>query len=147
MTPLIETAPEDLHPRAIAEMARHYDLSEQQTLDWVKNAYADTLCFINDTYFVELTPTGLGALLITIRRKDGGVIKDWRHFQQIKNELAGEEREAVELYPAESRKVDTSNKWHLFVLPEGVKFDFGWPQRDVRYDGDLDIPGMQQRGL
>jgi hypothetical protein len=147
MTPLIETAPEDLHLRATAELARHYGISEPEALDWVKDAYADTLCFINETYFVELTPTGLGALLITIRRKDGGIIKDWRDFQEIKNQLAGEEREAVELYPAESRKVDTSNKWHLFVLPEGVKFDFGWPERDVRYDGDLDIPGMQQRPL
>ena len=97
--------------------------------------------------FVELTPTGLGALLITIRRKDGGIVKDWRDFQQIKNEIAGEEREAVELYPAESRKVDTTNKWHLWVLPEGVAFDVGFPERDVRYDGDLDIPGMQQRAL
>jgi hypothetical protein len=147
MIPLVETAPEDLHPRVLAETARHYGISEQRVLEWVKATYADTLCFINDIYFVELTPTGRGALLITIRRRDGGIVKDWRDFQEIKNQLAGDEREAVELYPAESRKVDTANKFHLWVLPEGVQFDFGFPERDVRYDGDLDIPGLKQRAL
>lgn len=38
---------------------------------------------------------------------------DWRDFQQIKNELCGPESEAVEIYPAESRLVDTSNEYHL----------------------------------
>ena len=75
------------------------------------------------------------------------MIKDWRHFQQIKNEIAGEEREAVEIYPAESRKVDTSNKWHLWVLPEGEKVNLGWKDRDVQYGELRGVPGLRQRPL
>jgi hypothetical protein len=53
---------------------------------------------------------------INIRRIDGAAIFDWRHRQLIKNELVGPECEAFELYPAESRLVDTSNKFHLWAL-------------------------------
>jgi len=98
-------------------------------------------------YEVAMSPTGIDALHITVQRRDGSLVKDWRHLQQIKNELAGPEREAVELYPAESRKTDTSNKWHLWVLPIGVRFDFGFPQRDVSYKEIHDAPGLKQRPL
>jgi hypothetical protein len=37
-------------------------------------------------------------------------VHDWRDLQRIKNQLVGPECEAVELYPAESRKVDTANQ-------------------------------------
>jgi hypothetical protein len=148
--PLIEIPTNVIHPatpEAVAEIARHYDITVEKALRWIKSVQADVRCFVNDLYNVEVGPAGTGGLRVTVQRLDGELFKDWRHFQQIKNEVAGEEREAVELYPAESRKVDTSNKWHLWVLPEGVKFDLGFPERDVRYDGDLDIPGIQQRGL
>src|ERR1043165_2191444 len=46
---------------------------------------------------------------------------DWRDYQRIKNELVGPEAEGVELYPAESRLVDTSNQFHLYVF-EGFQF-------------------------
>jgi hypothetical protein len=56
---------------------------------------------------------------------------DWRHFQRIKNELCGPEREAVEIYPAESRLVDTANEFWLWVLPEGERLPFGFNERRV----------------
>jgi len=34
--------------------------------------------------------------------------------------------EAVELYPRESRLIDTANEYHLFVLPVGELVPFGW---------------------
>jgi len=70
-----------------------------------------------------------GWLWLSIKRKDKESIHDWRKLQQIKNMLAGKEREAVELYPAESRLVDSSNQYHLFVLPEGEKFPMGFTER------------------
>jgi hypothetical protein len=45
---------------------------------------------------------------------------DWRHFQAIKNQLCGEERLAVEIYPPESQLVDEANEYWLWVLPEGA---------------------------
>tara|TARA_R110000765_G_scaffold187638_2_gene293171 strand:- start:558 stop:1097 length:540 start_codon:yes stop_codon:yes gene_type:complete len=43
----------------------------------------------------------------------------WRHLQQIKNEILGSEREAVQIFPAESRLVDTANEFWLYVYPTG----------------------------
>jgi hypothetical protein len=40
-------------------------------------------------------------------------IHNWRHLQQIKNDICGEESEALELYPAMSRIVDTVNQGRL----------------------------------
>lgn len=69
---------------------------------------------------------------LDISRKDEQPRENWRHFQQIKNELIGPECEAVELFPAESRLVDTSNQYHLWVLPDARnRFPFGFPTRLV----------------
>jgi len=148
---LVETSPADtLHTgtdAVVQVVAEHYGISEDSARDWVARVRSEVRFFVNDLYEVALSPTGIDALQLTIQRRDGELIRDWRHFQQIKNELAGPEREAVELYPAESRKTDTANKWHLWVLPVGVKFDFGFPQRDVSYKEIHDAPGLKQRPL
>lgn len=83
----------------------------------------------------------LGAYVhLTIRNRDGSPRHDWRDFQRIKNELVGAEMEAVELYPAESRLVDTANHYHLWVF-RNYRFPFGLPAREVS-DG---APGISQR--
>lgn len=103
----------------------------------------------NHVYQVARRVLSDGKLIhLNIRRVDGKpILRDWRHFQWIKNELVGEECEAVELYPAESRLVDTSNKYHLFCVtdPE-FRFPFGFADRDVKYD-DGNTPGTRQRKL
>jgi hypothetical protein len=133
----------------IREAAQHYGIDEAEARELLDAEHAKARYFINDLYQVQATPCGPehSCLHLNIRRRDGSMFKDWRHFQQIKNEIAGEEREAVEIYPAESRKVDTSNKWHLWVLPEGAQFGLGWVTRDVNYDECRDVPGMRQRPL
>lgn len=68
---------------------------------------------------------------LSIKRRDKDVIRDWRHLQRIKNDICGPEREALEMFPAESRLVDTSNQFHLYVLAEGVRFPFGYETRLV----------------
>lgn len=45
---------------------------------------------------------------------------DWRDMQRVKNDLCGEEWEGLELYPAESRLVDPSNRFYLWCVPPGV---------------------------
>lgn len=108
-----------------------------------------TTYWINDVYQVARIEQPDGLIHLNIRRRDGKpIFRDWRHFQQIKNELLGEECEAVELYPAESRKVDSNNKYHLYGLPDPKeRFGFGWPERDVRDKVDGAPPGMKQRRL
>ena len=43
----------------------------------------------------------------------------WRHLQQIKNEVVGPDREAVQLFPAEDRLLDTANEYWIYVYPTG----------------------------
>jgi hypothetical protein len=127
-----------------------YKLSREATIKKLQDEHDRCTFWVNDLYQVQVSPCGPDDLClhINIRRRDGATdLRDWRHFQQIKNEVAGLEREAIELFPAESRKVDTSNKWHLWVLPEGTRFGLGWVQRDVSYEENKDIPGMRQRAL
>lgn len=90
--------------------------------------------FRNSRYQVEIyemdTPIGRVTWLAIVRL-DRSPVHDWRDFQRIKNELLGPEREAAELYPAESRLVDTNNQFHLFAIEPGAKFPFGYMERDV----------------
>ena len=87
----------------------------------------------------------LGPFLhLTIRNRDGSVRRDWRDFQRIKNELGGDECEAVELYPAESRVVDTANHYHLWVLLEH-RFPFGMEVGE-RSDGGEEVSQRPHQG-
>ena len=96
----------------------------------------DDRVFVNDLYQVNLKycTKGIGMdgwLWLSIKRKDKNWIRDWRELQKIKNMICGDEREGVELYPAESRLVDSSNQFHIFVLPEGSQLPFGYKDRLV----------------
>jgi hypothetical protein len=94
----------------------------------------ETSVYLSDTYQVNVREVnvpafGLFMTHVSIKRRDKQAFHDWREMQQIKNAICGPEREAVELYPAESRLVDTSNQYHLWVLPEGTTFPFGYRER------------------
>jgi hypothetical protein len=58
---------------------------------------------------------------LSIKRRDRKPVTDWRDKQEIKNQLVGKENEGLELYPAESRLVDTANQFHLWVLTDPKK--------------------------
>jgi hypothetical protein len=68
---------------------------------------------------------------LSIKRNDRRVLHDWRDLQRIKNEICDPECEAIEIYPAESRLVDTSNQYHLWVFPKGKFIPFGFFTRIV----------------
>jgi hypothetical protein len=53
---------------------------------------------------------------LTICRLDKAPARDWQAFQAIKNEIVGPEYEAIEMYPAQSRLMDVTNRYHLWVL-------------------------------
>lgn len=63
---------------------------------------------------------------LSFKRRDRAAVRDWRHFQAIKNEVAGHDREAVEVFPAEMNLVDAANEYHLWVLPEGMMSELGF---------------------
>lgn len=85
----------------------------------------------NNLYHVEIM-AGQPFIHLDIARRDGGTCKNWRHFQQIKNELIGPEHEAMEIFPAESRLVDAGNEYHLWVhVTPDFRFPVGSMQRWV----------------
>lgn len=87
----------------------------------------------NDIYEVFLYDAGIdqpeqeGIVWLSVKRYDRAPVRNWRHFQQIKNEVCGEDREAVELFPSESRLADSSNQYHLWVFPPDFRLPFGFP--------------------
>lgn len=97
---------------------------------WVNGEYQ---CFVG--YMSEDGRDG--PLSLSIKRNDKTPPQDWREKQAIKNEVAGPEREAVEIYPAESRLVDDADQAWLWVFPVGVSVPVGFGERRVGTpDGD-----------
>ena len=84
------------------------------------------------------------AIHLSIRNQDRSAKHDWRDFQRIKNQLAGPEWEAVEIYPAESRLVDSANQYHLWCFQ--FSLGIGFNQRMVLRQAQSDIAFPQARG-
>jgi hypothetical protein len=93
----------------------------------------------NDTYQVTVRRwtkdpvfgTDGGMIQIGINALDGTARHDWRDFQGIKNQIAGPECEAFELYPAESRLLDPSNYYTLWCFPGLKRIKVGHDKRRV----------------
>lgn len=85
---------------------------------------------------------------LSIKRIDKEPIRSWRDLQRIKNDIIGDEHEALELFPAESRLVDTSNQYHLFVLADKtLRFPIGYMNRLVadEHDGGFKQATWEQK--
>lgn len=120
----------------------------------IKEAYEDgsVQFFLNSIYQVEMrgirAPPPFGRVIwLSIKTLDKQPRHDWRELQRIKNEIVGEEVEAVELYPAEGRLTDTSNQFHLWCFPElampGNRFPFGYWDRILSQGSE---PGIADSG-
>lgn len=51
-----------------------------------------------------------------------GIRPTWHEMQRMKNELAGEDATAVEVYPPQRELVDGADMFHLWVLPGPLPF-------------------------
>lgn len=123
------------------DLARSMGTYEPGEEVWINNLY--TVIYRD----IKGDPEDLAAVDMThlsIRRNDRRPVTDWRHKQMIKNQLCGPEREAVEVYPAESRLVDASNQFHLWVYPEGHRLPFGYKARAVMAGGHSKIGSVQR---
>ena len=82
--------------------------------------------FVNKKYTVAARPHSKGEVLwLSIRRNDRKRIDDWRDVQLVKNEIAGPESDAFQIFPKESRLKDGANQYHLYCLPEGETIPCG----------------------
>lgn len=84
---------------------------------------------------------------VTIQKLGGFGDIPWAIKQEIKNELFGEKRTAIEVFPTAKNLVDVCDVYHLWVLPKDFKIPFGiHPLRDPQcypvgrgYDFDAQI--------
>lgn len=107
-------------------LARDYGLGKGGWLGQMDRHY------VNGKYSVQVrtVQTPWGDVEHAVIRNTGGTDIPWAEKQQIKNELFGPERVAIEVFPAESELIDAANMYHIWVLPAGTKLPFG-------LDGDL----------
>jgi hypothetical protein len=112
------------------------------TYEKARDAYEQLMkdeVWVNSRYQVNVRrgdapETGKSMTWLSIKRLDKAPIgpERFRDFQRIKNELVGPENEGIELYPAESRLVDTSNQYHIWVMNDPTfRFPLGWNDRLV----------------
>lgn len=127
------------HPVFDPVIAEQY---EDYSAQFAEFASGESTMWQNNRYVVIRKEIGEGMTWLSIRHRNRKAVRDWRHFQRIKNELAGPEREAVEIYPAESRLVDEANQYHLWVFPENYTIPFGFNERLV---GEINIGASKQR--
>jgi hypothetical protein len=110
----------------------------------IRKEMAESEVWLNDTYQVMVyrnsrppTERWPAMIYLSIRRLDRKPVHQWQDLQEIKNQIVGAEHEAVELYPAESRKVDTANLYHLWVLAEPTRFPFGFNEGRHTYPANF----------
>jgi hypothetical protein len=111
--------------------------------------------YVNEFYQVNVTTMETddgrqdmsGLVWLSIKRRDRTATHDWRHFQRIKDELAGPERWGVEVFPPESKLVDTSDQYHIWVMPESVDFPAFCFQDRIVADRSTEVFGGSQRSF
>lgn len=68
---------------------------------------------------------------VTIQKANNELVGDgsndvpWKVKQEIKNELFGENKTAIEIFPNERELVDVCDVYHLWVFDKGFKIPFG----------------------
>ena len=128
--PLRQVAHARVGPKEIAAVVNGQGIPEAVAREMFERIEAEETLWINDTYQVSRRDTGGGSVHLSIKRIDQEPVHDWRDLQRIKNELIGPDCEAIELYPAEDRRVDTANQYHLWGLADpDYRFPVGFSER------------------
>lgn len=149
-----------LKPKQFLKMAMEKGATRQAAKDAL-NKMIDAECWYSDCgkykvvkqemKYVEGDPNNLvhdpqlnGMVWLSIRIDNGFEhLCDWRDFQEIKNDLCGTDRQAVEIYPPDNMLHDTDNVFHLWVFPKGMGLAVGWTKRDV---SDHESPSQRKLG-
>lgn len=151
MQPFVQVEPvvhEKMALMAVSNPVIHAALLEERH----KYESGELTLWRNDIYQVQkdtnphVHPNWPRLIALSIKRIDREWIHDWRDLQEIKNLLVGPDHEAIELYPAEKRVVDTSNQYHLWVLAESrLRFPFGWDKGARQTPEEAEMFGAKQR--
>lgn len=114
-------------------------VSEERLQVWSNSVY-EVIVTVGGHYRKstgEVMDTDPAFTHLSIKRYDRAPIRNWRHFQQMKNEICGPDAEALEIYPREARLADNANQYHLWVLPAGMDLPVGFESGCVTSDAEL----------
>lgn len=95
---------------------------QRQFLFWKINRVYSVMAFRGVGHFPTYDATEATleeSIVLEIQRRDCQPVHSWWDFQFIKNDLVGEERTAVEMYPPQQHVIDPVHMYFLWVLPEG----------------------------
>lgn len=127
---------------------------EQAKISLHKDIYAET--YVNNIYqvavyrgkdaddLIHVDELKGRCVWLSIKRRDKRPVNNWQDMQTMKNRLVGVNFDAIQMFPAESRMVNTANQYHLIVLPEDANFPFGWGSRFVVTENINDKDGASQ---
>ena len=104
------------HNMGIKHIKKTYNIKKETAKKVIAEANRAKI-WKNSKYQVSEFDDG-DVIHLSIKRIDIEAIHDWRELQEIKNKIVGEENEAIEIYPAESRLVDMANQYHLYVFKD-----------------------------
>lgn len=83
--------------------------------------------YLNNRYSVQIsdyTTDDGNVIHLWVRHHTGVMPHSWSDLQRIKNEIAGEDLLAVEVYPRKIDLVDQANIAHLWVMPSDYVLPF-----------------------
>lgn len=133
-------------------LAARHGLTREAAQQQVENLRRQVF-YMNERYQVNVQtmaapfgPDTGDVFWLSIKRRDRAAIRDWRELQVVKNMIVGDEHEGFEVYPAESRLVDTANQYHLWVFADPrVRLPVGFRAREVMDAGAAAAQGATQR--
>ncbi len=150
MEPFTEAAPNDA-PWYLDRIRKHSGFDNPAAADDAIREHLATKIFTNNRYavFVRtfIARDGRKMMHLSIKHNDRSVIDDWRDLQRIKNIFAGPDVDAVQVFPRESRLVDTSNQYHLWCFMDGAPLPYGYEERNVVDVNDSTFTGIRQRRI
>ena len=113
-----ELKPFSFQPLVFVELTREWEPEMPKPKDGHFSTWENNIYEVTARHYLTGSPLDGGEFFrLGIASFDGSARHDWRAFQAIKKQLCGEEWEALELYPAESRLLDPSNYYILYVFP------------------------------
>ncbi|WP_406625386.1 hypothetical protein [Acidovorax sp. SDU_ACID1] len=132
--------------------AARFGITHEAAREQVEQLHSQTV-YVNERYQVnvQMIPAPFGPdagdmVWLSIKRCDLEAIHDWRELQAIKNQIVGDEHEGFEVYPAESRLVDSTNQFHLWVFADPkVRLPVGFRAREVMDARAAASVGARQR--
>lgn len=112
---LMSITKKTMNNKAWGEWEHRYD-PVRRPPPYIKVSEGLANCWVNNLFSVQEYQSGPWHRIM-IRRHDTARVV-WAEMQRIKNEIFGEHRIAIEVFPRQSDLVDSANMYWFFLVPQ-----------------------------